>query len=91
MYVIKEKDIPESYFQNEARIARERGYGNIEITDEIRHNYAVQLIEDQKSSLDKWIEYFLYDEESKSYGMWEKYWVFQGITKLGKYNKETHK
>ena len=36
MYVIREKDIPESYFQNEARIARERGYGNIEITDEIR-------------------------------------------------------
>ena len=38
MYVIKEKDIPESYFQNEARIARERGYGNIEITDKMRQN-----------------------------------------------------
>ena len=23
--------------------------------------------------------------------MWEKYWVFQGIVGLGKYNKETHK
>ena len=50
-----------------------------------------QVIEDQKHSLDKWIEYFLYDEESKSYEMWEKYWVFQGLQNLGKYDKATYK
>ena len=50
-----------------------------------------EVIDDQKKSLDKWIEYFLYDEESKSYGMWEKYWVFQGLQNLGKYDKETGK
>ena len=50
-----------------------------------------QVIEDQKHSLDKWIEYFLYDEESKSYEMWEKYWVFQGLQNLGKYDKKTYK
>lgn len=91
LYVIKEEDIPESYYKLQQKIARERGYGNIKITDEIRHQYAMQIIEDQKSSLDKWIEYFLYDEESASYSMWEKYWVFQGIQSLGKYNKETNK
>ena len=36
-----------------------------------------------------WI--LLYDEESKSYEMWEKYWVFQGLQSLGKYDKETSK
>ena len=50
-----------------------------------------EVIDDQRKSLDKWIEYFLYDEESKSYGMWEKYWVFQGLQSLGKYDKETGK
>ncbi len=46
-----------------------------------------EVIDDQKKTLDKWIEYFLYDEESKSYEMWEKYWVFQGLQNLGKYDK----
>ena len=50
-----------------------------------------QVIDDQKETLDKWIEYFLYDEESKSYEMWEKYWVFQGLQTLGKYDKKTYK
>ncbi len=48
-------------------------------------------IEDQKLTLDKWIDYFLYDEEGKSLEMWEKYWVFQGLQSLGKYDKETKK
>ena len=91
LYVIKPEDIPESYFQNQVKLARERGYGNIELTNEDKKRMTDQVIEDQKHSLDKWIEYFLYDEESKSYEMWEKYWVFQGLQTLGKYDKETGK
>ena len=91
LYVIKPEDIPDSYFEHEKRIMRERGYGNIEITPERKQNLINQIIEDQKESLDKWIEYFLFDEESNSYEMWEKYWVFQGLQQLGKYNKETGK
>ena len=91
LYVIKPEDIPDSYFEHEKKIMRERGYGNIEITPERKQTLINQIIEDQKESLDKWIEYFLFDEESKSYEMWEKYWVFQGLQQLGKYNKETGK
>ena len=91
LYVIKPEDIPESYFQNQVKLARERGYGNIELTNEDKKRMTDQVIEDQKHSLDKWIEYFLYDEESKSYEMWEKYWVFQGLQNLGKYDKATYK
>ncbi len=91
LYVIKEENIPESYFRTQVRILRERGYGNVEINDVEKKQIVNQIIEDQKRSLDKWIEYFLYDEESKSYEMWEKYWVFQGIQSLGKYDKETGK
>ena len=91
LYVIKPEDIPESYFQNQVKLARERGYGNIELTNEDKKRMTDQVIEDQKHSLDKWIEYFLYDEESKSYEMREKYWVFQGLQNLGKYDKKTYK
>lgn len=91
LYVIKPEDIPESYFQNQVKLARERGYGNIRLTNEDRKRMTDQVIEDQKHSLDKWIEYFLYDEESKSYEMWEKYWVFRGLQNLGKYDKKTYK
>lgn len=91
LYIIKEENIPDNYYNNQKRIARERGFGDIEITPEIKHNLAMEVISNQKESLDKWIEYFLYDEESKSYSMWEKFWVFQGLQKLGKYDKETGK
>ena len=91
LYVIKPENIPESYFQSQVRLARERGYGNIELTNEDKKRMTEEVIDDQKKTLDKWIEYFLYDEESKSYEMWEKYWVFQGLQTLGKYDKETGK
>ena len=91
LYVIKEEDIPESYYQNQVRLARERGHGNIILSSEDKKRIADAVIEDQKRTLDKWIEYFLYDEESKNYEMWEKYWVFQGLQSLGKYDKKTFK
>ena len=91
LYVIKPENIPESYFNNQIELARERGYGNIILSDKDKEIMIKQVIDDQKETLDKWIEYFLYDEESKSYEMWEKYWVFQGLQTLGKYDKETYK
>ena len=91
LYVIKPENITESYFNNQIELARERGYGNIILSDKDKEIMIKQVIDDQKETLDKWIEYFLYDEESKSYEMWEKYWVFQGLQTLGKYDKETYK
>ena len=91
LYIIKPENIPESYFNNQIELARERGYGNIILSDKDKERMIKQVIEDQKETLDKWIEYFLYDEESSYYEMWEKYWVFQGLQTLGKYDKETYK
>ena len=91
LYIIKPENIPESYFNNQIVLARERGYGNITLTDKDKERMIKQVIDDQKETLDKWIEYFLYDEESSCYEMWEKYWVFQGLQTLGKYDKETYK
>ena len=46
------------------------------------------IIEGQKKSLDKWIDYLF---ENKEYPMWAKYWAFQGMLKLGKYDKDSKK
>ena len=89
LYIIKKENIPDSYFETQRRIMKERGYGDIEITPDRKNMLINQIIEDQKKSIDPWIEYFLFDEEAKSYEIWEKYWVFEGLQKLGKYNKET--
>lgn len=91
LYVIKPENIPEAYFENEIKRNRNMGLDEPENIDEMKQNFIKQIICDQKNSLDGWIEYFLYDEESKSYEIWEKYWVFQGLQKLGKYDKETYK
>jgi len=88
-YVIRQEDIPESYFNNRKRLAREQGRGDIEITDEIRSQSSEVIISDQKSTLDNWIEYFN-TTDSKSCPTWAKYWAFTNMLKLSTYDKEKH-
>jgi hypothetical protein len=86
-YVIKPEDIPENYFDNQRRIAREQGHGDIEITDEIRRNSAEIIISDQKSTLNKWIEY-LSSSETDIHPTWVKYWAFTGMLRLATFDKK---
>lgn len=46
------------------------------------------IIEGQKNSIDKWIDYLFKNQE---YPMWAKYWAFQGMLKLGQYDKDNKK
>ncbi len=91
LYVIKSENIPDRFYENEIRLMKERGYGDIELTPERKHLLETQIIEDQRKSLEPWIDYFLFDEEAQGYEIWEKYWVFQGVQQLGKYDKGNHK
>jgi len=86
-YVIKPDDIPESYFENQKRLAREQGHGDIAITQEMRDQLSDIIIKDQKTSLNKWINYFT-SSDSDSYPMWVKYWAFTGMLNLSTFNKE---
>lgn len=88
-YVIKPEDIPESYFSNQKRLARERGHGDIEITQEVRKDAAENIIADQKSTFDTWLNY-LTARDSESFPMWAKYWAFTSMVKLSSYDKEKH-
>jgi hypothetical protein len=88
-YVIKPENIPESYYENQKRLAREQGHGDIEITDEMRDQLSEVIISDQESTLDNWVDY-LSSEDSDSFPTWAKYWAFKGMVKLSTYDKEKH-
>ena len=86
-YVIKPVDIPDSYYRHQQEMYFERGYGYVEITEEMKRQYQQQIINDQKASLDVWLNYFI-SGDAKVYPFWAKYWAFQGMLKLGSYDKE---
>ncbi len=86
-YVIKESQIPESYYIHQARVAKNLGHGDITITPELKKEYARILIKDQKESLDEWLDYLM-GEYTDMYPYWAKYWAFQGMVQLGDYDKD---
>lgn len=53
------------------------GYGHIELSSDMKKELANILINDQKKSLDNWIDYFLSDD-SNYIPTWAKFWAFQG-------------
>ena len=83
-YLIKK--LPESYVNLQKRIAREEGYGDIYVSDETKEKMLNQVIEDQKSTLDLWIDYFM--SEDAMYPTWFKVYAFKGMLGLSTYDKE---
>lgn len=84
-YVIKKESIKQSYFDHQLQIALELGNGHSELTSTMRNEMITNIIEDQKKSLEIWLDYLLSDEAK--YPEWFKYYVFQGMIKIGSYNK----
>ena len=54
-----------------------------------REDTKQKIINSQKESLDKWIDYLM--KEETSYPMWTRYWAFQGMLQLGKFDKDNKK
>lgn len=84
--VIKPAEIPEGYFENQRRIARELGHGDIEITPQMRRELTEVIINDQKTSLDNWIDYL--SSPDAVYPMWLKYYALRNVLIIGDYDKE---
>ena len=85
-YVIKMENIPDSYYRNQEKMALERGFGHVKVNEDEKIELQKEVIENQKRSLDIWLDYFL-SEDSRFYPFWAKYWAFQGMLKLGSYDK----
>lgn len=87
--VIKPEEVPESYFESIRQRHRDEGYGEIEISENLHKEIIEPIIEDQKNSLDIWVDY-LTSKDAK-YPDYFKYWVFRSILKMGRYDKEKKK
>lgn len=87
-FVIKPEEIPESYWETQARLAREQGHGDIEVTEEMQQNAAEIIIADQESSLDNWVDYLSSDDAT--YPLWLKYFAIRGVLGMSTYDKEKH-
>lgn len=86
-YIIKEEDVPESYFTHQEQLALERGYGHITYNKYTKKQEIDSIISEQKASLDSWLDYFI-SEDTNHYPMWFKYYVFQNVMKIGYFDKE---
>ena len=77
-YVITGSNVPKSYFELQKKIALERGMGYLEYMGEIKKQEIEHIINEQKASLDSWIEYFA-SPDTENYPTWYKYYAFQGM------------
>lgn len=86
-YVIKREDIQQSYYDRYVKRHLDKGLGYIEVTESLKKQLQSEIIKKQEISLDYWIDYLISDEVS-NYPFWVKYWAFQGMLRLGSYDKE---
>ena len=83
-YIIKK--LPEDYVELQKRIAKERGYGDIDVTEFMKNEMLEELKKEQKISLDSWLNYLT--SKDAMYPMWFKYYAFQGMVRIGKFDKK---
>lgn len=84
--IIKKENFPDSYFELQKRIARERGQAVEEIPENVREQMIDVAIEDQKHSLDEIIDYL--SSNDATYPAWFKYYAWTQLTKLSQFDKE---
>lgn len=88
-YVIKPDDIPESFWETQRRIIRERGQGadleNVD-WDELKRQNTEALIADQRASLDTWVDYL--SSPDAPYADSFKYWTLRSVLGMGTYDKK---
>jgi len=80
------KELPESYIDLQKRIARERGRGDIYVTDEMKVRMLETLQADQRQSLKKWVTYL--SSKDALYPDWFKYFALRNILQLSQFDKE---
>ena len=89
--LIRRDEVPESYFELQRRIARERGYGDFELTDRQKEEDVKRLRADQKESLMRWSGYLRSKENGHSYPDWFKVYVWESLKKMGEFDEESGK
>ncbi len=88
-YIVKQKDIPESYWENQRRILRDRGQA-ADLThvdwEGVKDLNTEAIVADQTKSLDAWVDYLA--SPDAMYPDWLKYYAMRSVLGMGDYNKE---
>ena len=84
--LIRRDEVPESYFELQRRIARERGCGDRELTDKQKEEDIKRLRTDQEESLMKWSDYLRSEENGHAYPGWFKVYVWESLKKMGEFD-----
>jgi len=85
-YIMKKEEVPDSYWELQKRLAKEEGYGDIEISDTFKQELYSIIKRDQIASLDLWIDYLA--SPNAPFPMWMKYYVMRSVLSMGSYNVE---
>jgi len=89
-FMVKPEDIPENYWENQRRIICERGQGgDLEQVDfeELKRQNTEAIIADQRSTLDKWVNYLTIPDSSAIPNS-IKYFALRSVLNMGGYDKE---
>ncbi len=92
-YATKIEDIPESYWKLQENIMKECGQlgdwqnASEEEKEAIKKQNAERVLDDQRSSLEQWLDYFA-SSDSDYIPDDIKYWIFRNILKLQEFDKE---
>lgn len=81
-HITQFKDVPQSYYKNQEKMYLDRGFGFIELDESIKFNIYAHIQKEQISSLNKWLNYLIYNENK--YPEWFLYLCLESITKIGK-------
>ncbi len=95
-YVVKEHDIPMSYYKSKEEKMTIDGHGKHNLVKpensrylydvDLKKYYTQALIREQKDGIDSWFDYFT-SEESNSIPLWAKMWAFLGVLKTASYHQ----
>ena len=83
--LVRYDNIPESYWNIKRQELRDNGYGDYELTEDYKREIYEEERKLQKKSLEKWANYL--GDEHSPYPLWFKVYAWDGMTKMGRYDK----
>lgn len=87
--LVKEENITDSSWDLLIQELNAHNSEKVELTDDLKHEYCEKWRKLQKESLDKWATFLA--NENSPFPLWFKIYAWDGMAKMGAYNKEKRK
>ena len=84
--IIKPENITDGYWKSQEQILRDNGYGDRTLGQYEKSEIVKNIQEQQRESLESWSNYL--GDENSPYPIWFKVYAWDGMTKMGVFDKE---